>query len=74
MPGELEAFRRELRFCFQHSISRVFGTAGLRDNDDQHLRKQIIDFLENAIESVRIGVVEKMDVHAITCRAERVGD
>ena len=38
------------------------------------MRQQIVDAFKHAIETIRIGVVKKIDVHRMIRRAERIGD
>src|SRR6184192_361042 len=62
------------KFCFRldHSVSRFLCPARFRHHNDEGLRKAV-DLIENAIKPIRIGVIEKIDVHWVVRRSERVG-
>ena len=59
---------------FEHPVARFLRAAGFGDDDDEGVREPGADLFEDAIEAVRIGVIEKEDIHRIARRAEGVGD
>jgi hypothetical protein len=63
--GELETFFSKFRFSLEHSISRFLCPTGFGNHNDERLRKIVVDLVENAVETVRIGVVEEIDIHWI---------
>ena len=63
MLTEREAFLFKFRFRFEHSISRFLCPAGFGNHNDERLRKIVVDLVENAVETIRIGVVQEIDIH-----------
>ena len=63
--AEIQSALLEFRFRFQHAVAGLFCAAGFGDNDHERLSYFIADLVEHAIETVRIGVIEKRDVHRI---------
>ena len=69
---ELQSFLFESCFRLQHPISCLLCSAGFGNHNNQRLGEQIVDPVEDAIEPVRVRIIEEKDVHWITCRPERV--
>src|SRR5438128_12511974 len=69
---ELQSFLFESCFRLQHSISCLLRPARFGNHNDECLRESVAYPIENAIETLRVGVVEKGDVHGIVWRAERI--
>ena len=65
MFSEFKFMRVESRCRFEHPVARFLRAAGFRNYDHKRLGKVIVDLGQDAIESVRIGIVEKGDVHRI---------
>src|SRR6184192_3130978 len=70
--AEMKPLLSEFCFRLDHSISRFLCPARFRHDNDKGLRKAV-DLIENAIKPIRIGVIEKIDVHWVVRRSERVG-
>ena len=62
------------RFRFEHSVARFLGPAGFRNHDNERVIESRPDLPQDAVETIRIGVIEKEDVHLIARRSECVRD
>ena len=78
MVPKLKSLRCEFCFSFEHSIACFPCPAGFGNDDYERLRKVIvrrgdsvppyggrIDLVEDAIETVWVSVIKKVDVHQI---------
>ncbi len=68
-PGFLKA-----RLRLQHAVARFLRAAGFGNDNDEGVGEPVTDLLEDTIESVRVGVIEKENIHQVARRAEGVGD
>ena len=66
MFAELKPLRFEFCFRLEHSIPRFLCPARFGDDNNERLRQILVDLVENAIKAIRVGVIEKIDVHWIT--------
>ena len=74
MFRKIQAGRLEARFRFEHSVARFFCSAGLRNRHHNCSREFIVDLVQHAIESIRIRIVEEVNVQWILRCPKRFGD
>src|SRR5207247_10495603 len=69
---ELQSLFFKSCFRLQHPVSCLLCAAGFGNHNDECLGEQIVNPGENAIESVRVRIIEEKNVHWISCRSKRV--
>ena len=74
MFAEIEAGLLETRGRLQHSVACLLCSARFRNDYRQRVREVIADLVEDTIETVGIGVIEKINVKGIVRVAESVRD
>src|SRR5207247_1573127 len=72
MLVEWQPFSFESCFRLQHPVSCLLRSAGFGNHDDEGLGEQSVDPIEDAIEPVRVRIIEEKDVHWINCGSKRV--
>ena len=64
--AKVKPLRFEFCFRFEHSISGFLCPTRFGNHNDERLRKVLVDSVEDAIEAVWVGVIEKVDIHWIS--------
>ena len=65
MLSKIQSRLIKARFRFEHAVARFLGSAGFRNHDDERVIESRPDLAQNAVETVRVGVIEEEDVHLI---------
>ena len=73
MPGKIQPLGLVGALGFQHSIARFLGAAGLGDHQRQCCREAGTNAGSDAVDAVRIRVVEEVNRQRRTCRSQRIG-
>ena len=74
MFSKIQSGSFEARFCFQHSVPCFFRSTRFRNDHHNRAPELIVDLIEHSVESIRVGVVEEVNVRRILRCPERVGD